>query len=350
MFTSTRALKKRLLASIAPLPDQHQGKYFFWVDYAKGIGITFMVLGHVIRGLSRSNLLTEHHWLLGLDQWIYAFHMSLFFFLSGLFVQSSLRKSTRSLMVQRLKRMVYPYFLWSLMQGTLKIILPQQSNDSVTISNLLDIFHTPLDQFWFLYVLFLLLAIHTVCNKFIIPNTLFLGITALLTVIYVNQLPFGDWGVFYILARYILSFAAGVYLGVQKMSHLQSLKSPLLLAIALLTGAILTIGVGFGFSENQLMSYPLAACGVLMAISIAMMLVRLDRLGRLVIFGKYSLQIYLAHVLIIAAGRILVLKLFGYTDVYVHTILGLLIGIYVPLWLQEICQKYKFNYLFAWGR
>ncbi|NEO83854.1 MAG: acyltransferase [Spirulina sp. SIO3F2] len=348
--TSIGALKQYSLSPKTTRDYQNKSQYIGWVDYAKGIGITLMVLGHVIRGLLRSNLLTENHWLLLLDQWIYAFHMPLFFFLSGLFAQSALRKSTQSLMMKRLQRIVYPYFLWSLLQGVLKLGLPKHANGTVIVDSLLGIVHTPLDQFWFLYVLFLLLTTHTVVNRLAMPNILFLGITSLLTMIYIGRISLGDWGVIYLLSRYIPVFALGVYIGEKRLSRLQDLSLICLLAIAGLTGTTMTIGVSLGLTENRFLSLLIAACGISLVSSIAMVLVRLECLSHLANLGKNSLEIYLAHVLIIAVGRILAIKIFGYTNIYFHLALGVILGIYIPLWLRGMCCKYNFDYLFTWSR
>lgn len=47
-----------------------------WVDYAKAIAITFVIIGHVS---TRNNL----------SDWIYSFQMPLFFFLSGITLKAS---------------------------------------------------------------------------------------------------------------------------------------------------------------------------------------------------------------------------------------------------------------------
>lgn len=46
-------------------------KRILWIDYAKAFAMFFVVIGHVNSG----NYLTN---------WIYSFHMPLFFFLSGI--------------------------------------------------------------------------------------------------------------------------------------------------------------------------------------------------------------------------------------------------------------------------
>ena len=50
-------------------------KRILWIDYAKAFAMFFVVIGHVNSG----NYLTN---------WIYSFHMPLFFFLSGITVKA----------------------------------------------------------------------------------------------------------------------------------------------------------------------------------------------------------------------------------------------------------------------
>ena len=55
-----------------------------WIDYAKGIGIILVVYGHMIRGMSQH---IPANFFYVSDSVVYGFHMPLFFFLTGLFVE-----------------------------------------------------------------------------------------------------------------------------------------------------------------------------------------------------------------------------------------------------------------------
>ena len=76
---------------------QRQSGRIQWVNIAKGIGIILVVFGHVGRGvIDRDNATAKQgitatlaviHQYVSLDNALYAFHMALFFFLSGLFVE-----------------------------------------------------------------------------------------------------------------------------------------------------------------------------------------------------------------------------------------------------------------------
>ncbi len=85
-----------------------------WVDVAKGIGIFLVVEGHVLPGLQSAGLLPTDEQSPGLrflHDWTYAFHMPLFFFLSGLFVLRSAQGGLARFLDGKLRTVLYPYLL-----------------------------------------------------------------------------------------------------------------------------------------------------------------------------------------------------------------------------------------------
>ena len=65
-----------------------------YIDIAKGLGIIFVVMGHV-----------THDYLL--RQYFYNFHMPLFFFISGLLLSTKLDVSAH--LKRRVKSIIVPY-------------------------------------------------------------------------------------------------------------------------------------------------------------------------------------------------------------------------------------------------
>ena len=126
-----------------------------WVDCAKAIGIFLVVFGHVLRGLSSAGLVRDTSTYQLVDSVIYSFHMPLFFFLSGLFFMESLqKKSLTFFMASKLDSIIYPYILWSLLQGLVEASLSSYTNGKVTYSEVFELLWQPRAQFWFLYALF----------------------------------------------------------------------------------------------------------------------------------------------------------------------------------------------------
>lgn len=75
-----------------------------YLDMARGIGILFVVLGHHLAG---AETLTE---------WIYSFHMPLFFIISGwIYAHKRPQTSLRALGAKRAGALLYPYTVFSLL-------------------------------------------------------------------------------------------------------------------------------------------------------------------------------------------------------------------------------------------
>lgn len=71
-----------------------------WIDYSKAIGIILVIIGHCYSCF--------------LVDWIYSFHMPLFFMLSGL--TFSVRKSPKEFTVSKIKSLLIPYLLYSVLR------------------------------------------------------------------------------------------------------------------------------------------------------------------------------------------------------------------------------------------
>jgi acyltransferase len=101
-----------------------------WIDIARGIGILLVIYGHT---------LGSHGW----RYLIYAFHMPLFFFLSGLVFRSRENETYPQSFKKDFKRLLIPYFIFALFSLILWfIILPRPEQTSSTIfKQILGIFY-----------------------------------------------------------------------------------------------------------------------------------------------------------------------------------------------------------------
>ena len=127
-----------------------------WVDFAKGLGIFLVVFGHTLGGLSVSGVLKNSAWGDLTQRYIYIFHMPLFFFLAGIFVAQSARRTFQDYFLNKTSVIIYPYFLWSILAGTIQYYGSRYTNNHLSISSLLKIVFQPIDQYWFLYAIFLM--------------------------------------------------------------------------------------------------------------------------------------------------------------------------------------------------
>jgi fucose 4-O-acetylase-like acetyltransferase len=147
-----RALSASLRYQVDETPEALASR-IDWVDYAKGLLIVLVVYGHVIRGLHHAHIIAETGFV---DSAIYSFHMAAFFWLSGLFLGSNTQIDFKDFYNKKLSKVLYPFLLWSLVQGTLSVGLAAITNSAKDLHRLFFFWLYPLDQFWFLHALILI--------------------------------------------------------------------------------------------------------------------------------------------------------------------------------------------------
>ena len=117
------------------------------LDFLRGFGILLMVIGHI--GFTTA------------DIYIYAFHMPLFYMISGYLVKPDVRKKFSAHVVSRAKRLLIPYFLFGFAQYIIYLgIHAFNTPDAKELLVNLLLFPTKglaiAEALWFLFSLFLI--------------------------------------------------------------------------------------------------------------------------------------------------------------------------------------------------
>ena len=318
-----------------------------WVDYAKGIGIFLMVFGHTLRGLISSSILEKSYFVEFVNTYIYAFHMPLFFFLSGLFFKSSYITNFLTFCQKKAKTFIYPYFLWSLIQISLKIAVSSSVNRQSSWKELLEIVYDPVDQFWLIYTLFLVSVFFYIASSLGLSKSQLLIISVLLYAAHVFGISFGPWGALYLFRRHAIYFAIAaaiepqrITLYINKFNILNKICFAIFLFGTLLLVTLLNLGV-------YVWAVPLIAMiGIIGTITIALVLESKGWAYFIKNWGKLTLQIYLAHTIVSALFRV-ILQAVGINDPLIHLTLGTIVGIYVPILIHNYSQKNNIKYIFA---
>ncbi len=322
------------------------------LDALRGLGIVLVVYGHVARGLMKAGVLPDGGLWRSADALVYSFHMPLFFILAGwLFRQSLARQGALRLLGNKIRTVVYPYLLWSVVQGSVEILTAGSTN-SGNRPDLLQILWQPFDQFWFLYALFYVFVvatlIYTISRRHLTP-LLLLSVGLYLIP---PQTMTGNALVY--VAQYLLYFALGV---------LCSLKLPVPLPptrrwVFGVLGAAITLAINFYPIEWDAESLNwvgrLTSLGCALGAAIAC-LCGVSSLwpslqGWLRHYGRYSLQIFLLHILLASGARIVLLKLFGIHSAGLHLFVGLGAGVWGSVALAAALEVRGFGFLFAWPR
>jgi fucose 4-O-acetylase-like acetyltransferase len=274
--------------------------------------------------------------------------MPLFFFLSGLFIEQTAAKlSLGQFVTNKLQTIAYPYFVWSILQGSLKAATDRQLS---RVTDLWRIIYDPQMQFWFLYVLFLGSIAYGVLRRGGISRSGYFAFCMALYACHVLSVDFGNSGILYTTRINLIYFGLGVIVTRERCDRLLSLCSTVGLNLVAIAGfaALAAMAFSLNLAKISPLATPLlAAVGIAASLAFARRVEAFSRLAFLHQWGLLSLQIYVAHTIASAAVRIFLQKGLKVSDPTVHIVLGTAVGIYAPIALAYACQKFDFPYLFS---
>jgi fucose 4-O-acetylase-like acetyltransferase len=323
-----------------------------WVDYGKGIGIILVVYAHLLSSAYHGGIQVPERFFNLSDSIIYGFHMPFFFFLSGLFVEGSLQKrGAWDYLKDKFLRIFYPYLIWSILQVSVEVIFSSQTQMGATISDLLAVIYRPWGQFWFLYALLLMhitYAGFSYFGKYAKPVLLVSSV-----ILFFYPLPISAFGFFGFRTHFIF-FVSGILFKDQFMK-MEKYNLPIW-AVGLLLATLVGSGYyAFEYSIPPLRlvgsPYPfhflfLAMLGIIACSALSQYLAGRNIAPFLQTLGRYSLQIYLVHMLAGVGMRMVLLKVFGIHNWIAHIIIGTIFALIAPIILQKISDRLGFPYLF----
>lgn len=319
-----------------------------WVDYAKAIGIILVVYGHVARGVFNAGIKIDQSLYELVDSVIYSFHMPLFFFLSGLFFTASMAKrDSVSLLRSKVDTILYPYVIWSLLQGMVEVVLSHYLNGHTTTGEVFSLVWSPRAQFWFLYVLFFVFSLAILVYRRPVPiwcTGIFIG--SVLFYFFGGLLP--DVYLINMLNHTFVFFAAGVLANffLDSMPGKKTRWLILFLTLFIISQWIFHIAMGLRYNNGTAFwLLPLSLISIGFIVFLAQWLTRYNWRW-LAYLGQNSMTIYLVHILAGSGCRVILLKVFGITSVGAHLLIGTLGGILLPLLLYSVCGRFGLISLF----
>lgn len=319
-----------------------------WVDYAKAIGILLVVYGHIARGLYKAGLAFDPGIFALVDSIVYSFHMPLFFFLSGLFFRHSFqRHGGRDLILCKIDTIVYPYLLWSLLQGGIEAGLSSHTNGGVTFSEVFSLLWSPRAQFWFLYALFIVFCVATALYS-AFKEKIALPLFALSALAYVWQdaLPAGR--ILGFVENNLVFFMFGTVLSAHiGNGGLSSLRSVLVLALMFVSGQYLFhFELGLNYMDKGWASLLLALVSILFIAALSLRLAKKPN-SSIVFIGASSMAIYLMHVIAGSGARIVLQKVLDINSLPVHLLAGCAAGVLLPIVALTVIKRLKIPYAFS---
>jgi fucose 4-O-acetylase-like acetyltransferase len=282
------------------------------------------------------------------DSIIYSFHMPLFFFLSGLFFYDSLVKRGRTgLLVNKVDTIVYPFIVWSLLQGLLEVVLSNYTNGQVTLTQVFSLLWEPRAQFWFLYALFMVFVLCTFVYA-LVNKRFFLPLLLAFAVLYVFQHELRVDTITRFIFGNAVFFALGVWFNEIKDFFVARCKELTLVLGVLFIASQYLFHITFGFTweTGGVAGLSLATLSILFMVTLSMWLGQV-RIEWLLFIGTSSMTIYLMHILAGSGARVALSKFMGIDSIPAHLIVGTLIGIAAPLLAQSLIKRYNLHFLMS---
>ncbi len=303
-----------------------------WPDAAKGLGILVVVFVHTVDGLKAPGIMPAES---GWNYWstlAYTFLVPIFFFISGLFSDRSYEKAGfRKFLQTKFELIAYPYVVWQTIQILLMLAAGNTTNKPS--AELLLMFPIlPYMQFWFIYTLILVFALYSVLKLAGVPNLAILAISVgMLFLPQIDWMPFND------LCRSMIYFAFGLVLR-DSMKLLHDVSSWLLFLAAAACASV-TLTMVYNGTTLYTPFRPVAAtAGVAGSVFFAIAMVRWPWWRGLCVLGRYSLEIYVSHLVFAAAMRIILIRVLHVESLPLHICLGFVAGVCGPLLLVTIQQ------------
>lgn len=300
-------------------------KHIEAIDVLKGITIILVVIGHAVQGIISSQHLTintEYNSIFILKQIIYGFHMPLFFIIAGLFINSWSKRNFKDAILQKIFRLVVPYFIWSAITAIAMQFASNYTNNGLGIKEFLLSPIIPFSQYWFLYVLFFIHIIYYVLVNIKICNGKLLFLLISIVAYFLNPLFDNIW-ISNNLFKYMIFFSIGSY--ILDFINLEQFKCNKLILPILIFLLINITYIKILYINNDLLSYYFWLITSLIGSEFVFLIsyYSVNRVKNILcFFGRKSMEIYCLHLLILASIRILLLKFFKMDELWSVVILS----------------------------
>ncbi len=319
-----------------------------WLDNARGIGIILVVYAHQLRAQAARGLLPASWDGPFQDALIYAFHMPLFFFISGIVSVRAIRgRSFPANLREKLIAIAYPYFLWSIVSWCLSVAAASYVRTPLDVENLLSIVYRPILQFWFLYVLFFCQVVAAAFGRVFAVNVV-LALAMMIIPVpfeyptvkeFVMSFPFFVIGM--LMSRILLSPVTAKNNRIPRAEILSRYVGGLAALVALVW---LTYSAPSGFAYVSLLR---AWLGITLIVVLARLIG--TRMPWLTALGKMSMAIFVLHTIVAALLRSM-FTVAGIVDPFMMLITCVLAGLLVPVLFAKVAGRYRLETWLGLGK
>jgi fucose 4-O-acetylase-like acetyltransferase len=320
-----------------------------WVNYAKAIGITLVVYAHMARGIVAAGIEMPRRFFELTDSIIYSFHMPLFFFLAGIFFFKSYdsRRNGLNFAFSKVDTIVYPYLIWSFLQGTVEALFSRYTNGTVSFADVFSLLWAPRAQFWFIYALFLIFILSAIVFTWV-PKRGAWVVFGTSVALYLAQPSLSSGFVVDYIATDFVFFMLGVIFEVYANRRMFfSMKALAALLVTAVVGQFLFhVTFGLTYLDHGLGNLAVSIVSVLLVVNISYFLsLRPNRV--LLLIGSSSMAIFLMHIMAGSGTRVVLQEIMPGDSYILHLVLGTAMGLLAPLLALFVIERLRIRYAFS---
>jgi len=327
------------------------------------IAIILVVLGHSLRNMEAPNLHLFFPYYTSeievfIKNYIYSFHMPLFFFISGyvFYFINTKKEKNYSISIElkkKFKRLIIPLYATSFLILLPTMFIFGNLNISILKQSIFMLQMVSNDHLWFLEALFLIFILIIPISSYVKKQKIFtlIVIVGLTILLYIN-IPL-HVSFLSILFKYLPYFVLGII--TQKLNFTSTKKTYLFIGLFLLIihfiGFLILNNFYYMDINNKYVVYVLAMLGIYAYYSLATYISHLEIPSsiweKILILDNNSFSIYLFHVVVLYI-ILYFNRYFTIENNWFRIISVLIFGILLPIYIQKILSKNKFtSFLFS---
>ena len=316
------------------------------IDCLKGFATLLVVLGHIIDGYKNAGEFPDKMGLMSAGyKIIYAFHMPLFFMISGYVFQMAYFKDGKAkpgLKYQKLNIVVL-FFEFGILFGLFKVLCGRFTNADVTLLDVALIWLKPISPYWYLYLLFFYYIIFSSSLFQAKRSSAVIGAVCLILSLLSSLIP-SQIGAYFEIKHFLYHltfFWFGIMLQRGEFNKFKSLS----VGIA---GAVIAVVLMIAL-RNKASSYQyIPGANIIIAYGISLFLYDIFhtffnkeaalRTNALSFIGRYSLEIYVLHCIFTAGNRVILPKMHIH-GFWLSIVCNMVISTAVPIIIALVCKK-----------
>lgn len=322
----------------------HSSTRIEYIDALKGFAILCVVLGHIALGYLENNTIPEANVIFkAIHQLIYAFHMPLFMAISGFLYYKSYFDEhgfpKRNRVNIQVLNLFLVYILFSVGYGFINLIFGRFGTNDISIKDILFVGIKPIAVYWYLYILVILYLIFSIHGLLNLNKWTLLCCTVglcILSALVKDELPFQ----LHLTIKRIEYYSLFFYLGISYRRYGRWIFDNIWLALAAFGVSTLLI---VKFWQENVSALPIinsiTAFGIILVVWYIFQHIKFfERCELLKMIGRYSLEIYVIHGVIVAACRAVVQKI-ELDNVYIIVIGSFIISTIIPILFSMLCKR-----------